>query len=88
MLDEIERLRAVFSLYDPASELSQLNRSYGSFLASPDLLAVLREYENWQRVTNGACNPRVGVLVNLWKAAERAGDEPRSAHLERAGRSH
>src|SRR4051794_24584248 len=38
ILDEIERLRRVFSTYDPDSELSRLNRAAGPVLASPDLL--------------------------------------------------
>lgn len=86
VLAEIERLRAVFSLYDPASELSQLNRA-DAFRASPDLLTVLREYEYWQRVSNGACNPRVGELVRLWKDAERDGVEPDPADLDDLARA-
>ena len=34
VLDEIERLRLVFSTYDPQSELSRLNRTAGPFAAS------------------------------------------------------
>jgi len=86
VLDEIERLRTVFSLYDPASELSQLNRTAGSFVASPDLLTVLREYAVWLQRTNGACNPRVGELVRLWKDAERSGAEPDRVDLDELAR--
>src|SRR5690349_10081619 len=47
VLDEMERLRQVFSPFDPASEVSRLNQARGAFEASDDLLAVLREYEAW-----------------------------------------
>jgi thiamine biosynthesis lipoprotein ApbE len=48
VLDEIERLRRIFSTYDPESELSRLNRTTGPFPASPELLEVLRAYEVMQ----------------------------------------
>ncbi len=86
VLGEIERLRAVFSLYDPESELMQLNRSAGWFAASPDLLAVLREYEHWQRATHGACNPRVGALVEVWKYTEQVDIEPNPDYLDTLAR--
>src|SRR5262249_33076451 len=40
-LDEIERLRRVFSVHDSESELSRLNRADGPFTASDDLASVL-----------------------------------------------
>lgn len=81
-LDEIERLRKVFSLHDPESELSRLNRAAGPFLASADLLAVLTQYEQWQFYTGGAMNPQVGGLVRAWDTA--GGSEPDAAALSRA----
>lgn len=86
VLDEIERLRRVFSPFDPQSELSQLNRSTGAVHASGDLLAVLREYESWIRLSAGACNAQLGGLVRLWAEAERSGvlpDERTVADLAR-----
>ncbi|MFO0809940.1 MAG: DUF2271 domain-containing protein [Gemmataceae bacterium] len=75
-LAEIERLRQVFSLYDPTSELSRLNASSEPVRPSPDLRAVLREYERWWPRAGGACNPLVGTFVRLWTQAERAGQVP------------
>src|SRR5262245_45936684 len=49
ILDEIERLRRVFSLYDPDSELCRLNRATGPFDASPEMLEVLKAYEVFQQ---------------------------------------
>src|SRR5271167_3766536 len=45
MLAEIERLRQIFSTYDPTSEISWLNRNSGPVPVSADMLAILREYE-------------------------------------------
>lgn len=65
-LNEIERLRKVFSLHDSESELSRLNRANGPFAASDDLVEVLKEYDWWQGMSNGACNAQVGGLTRAW----------------------
>lgn len=80
-LDEIERLRAVFSVHDPESELSRLNRASGPVRASADLLAVLREYERWQRESGGACNGQVGALTKAWDEITKRGELPDAAGL-------
>ena len=80
-LDEIERLRAVFSVHDSDSELSRLNRAGGAFPASADLLAVLHEYERWQRLTGGACNGQVGALTRAWDQSAKASAEPDATAL-------
>lgn len=80
-LDEIERLRKVFSIHYPESELSWLNRASGSFVASVDLLAVLREYERWQVASGGACNAQVGALTRAWELAAKLGTEPNAGAL-------
>ncbi len=80
-LDEIERLRRVFSLHDPDSELSRLNRTSGSVAVSPDLREVLHSYEHWQQVSGGACNARIGTLVRHWAEAAAQGQLPDSAAL-------
>lgn len=82
-LEEIERLRQIFSTYDNASELSQLNHTVGSFVASGELLEVLRAYESWQQRTNCALHGQVGELVREWTEAERLGREPDAGELER-----
>jgi thiamine biosynthesis lipoprotein ApbE len=83
VLAEIERLRRIFSLYDPDSELSRLNRATGPFAASPELLEVLKAYEVFQQRSYGAFNGQLGGLVELWKAAEKTGTEPDAAALRR-----
>lgn len=81
-LDEIERLRKVFSLHDPESELCRLNRASGPFTASADLRQVLRMYEVWGDRTDGALNAQVGGLTWAWDRAN--GTEPDAAGLVRA----
>lgn len=76
ILDEIERLRLVFSTFEPKSEISRLNLTKGPVAASPELLEVLREYDLWQRRSNGAFNGQLGELVRIWKEAEKSGREP------------
>jgi FAD:protein FMN transferase len=70
-LGEFERLRKIFSLYDPQSELSRLNRMPGAAAISPDIQTVLHEYEIWQQRSGGACNATMGALVQLWTEADR-----------------
>lgn len=82
VLGEIERLRQVFSPFDPASEVSRLNQARGAFAASDDLLAVLREYESWHRLSGGACGAQLGGLMRVWSEAQRAGELPSPAALE------
>jgi thiamine biosynthesis lipoprotein ApbE len=83
VLGEIERLRRVFSTFDPDSEISRLNRSSGPFVASPEMREVLRAYEVVQQCSYGAFNGQLGELVAVWKAAEKNGALPDAATLER-----
>lgn len=87
LLDEIERLRRVFSLYDPESELSRLNRSRGPVSVSPDLAAVLRQYVRWERESTGACHSRSTALTGLWSEAEKQGRLPDTDRLAAVVRS-
>src|SRR5580704_7309320 len=63
ILNEIERLRRIFSTYDPQSEISRLNRTAQPCATSPEMLEVLRAYEVWQRRSHGAFNGQLGELV-------------------------
>lgn len=83
VLDEIERLRLVFSTYDAASEISVLNRTRGPVAVSAEMADVLTAYTRWQRQSGGAFNGQVGELVRVWKEAEKAGRVPDAAALDR-----
>ncbi len=65
----LQRLdREVFSTYAPDSELSRFNRHpVGTvFIASTELIEVMSLGQEISRQTNGAFDPTVGPLVNLW----------------------
>jgi len=81
MLGEIERLRQIFSTYDPTSEISWLNRTSGPTSVSADMMAVLREYEFWGVRSSGALSAQVGGFANAWKEAQAAGEMPSDAWL-------
>jgi thiamine biosynthesis lipoprotein len=51
-LTEIDRLAKILSTYDPASEISRVERSGGT--RSRELSSVLRAYDHWERSTGGA----------------------------------
>ena len=86
-LHEIERLRRVLSIYDPASELSHLNRTTGPVSLSADLSTVLRLVEEWRRATGGAFDSSLLDLTRLWRIAEREGREPSSDELAQSVRA-
>jgi thiamine biosynthesis lipoprotein ApbE len=83
VLAEIERLRCIFSTFDPNSELSRLNRASGPVSVSPELFEVLLTYRTWEERTRGALNSQLGDLVRLWQEAGRNNVEPDSAEVAR-----
>lgn len=83
VLAEIERLRRILSVFDPASELSRVNASRGTHAISPELFQVLSRYEHWYRRTGGAFAGHVGELTRVWKEAEEADELPPGRLLDR-----
>lgn len=67
-LDEIARLEHVFSLFEPASELSRLNRDGRLATASHDLRVVLAEAARISVLSGGAFDVTVQPL---WQALAR-----------------
>lgn len=61
-------LDGAMSTYKPDSELNRLNRQMVGqpFVVSPDLLAVLLLSAEAFEITQGAFDPTVGPLVDLW----------------------
>ena len=66
--DRLEALNAVFSTYDPASELSRLNQTHPEQWTpvSAELLTVLEAAAVLHQQSGGAFDPTVGALVDLW----------------------
>jgi thiamine biosynthesis lipoprotein len=80
---EVRRLERIFSLHDPGSEISRLNRA--GFLAAPshDLRRLLAEALRFGRLTGGAFDISVQPLWRLYadhfaqNPEDRAGPDPR-----------
>lgn len=68
VLAEVERLDGLLSTWDPASEMSRLNRATpGTPTAmNAEVAALLFEVEEWTRETGRAFDPAVGALVDAW----------------------
>jgi thiamine biosynthesis lipoprotein len=84
----LEQINAAMSTYDPASELSQINRRAGGewIDISEDLSEVLAAALRASRETGGVFDVTVGPLVSLWGfGPEGAHDEtPADAKIESA----
>lgn len=65
---ELERINQLMSTYEPDSELSKFNRSQsaGWFPVSADTAKVVTYALDLAKETDGAYNPLVGPIVNLW----------------------
>ncbi len=72
---EVHRLENVFSLYQPESALSQLNRDGYLNDAPTDMLRLLHESRGYSELTAGAFDPSVQALWALYADAIRA-DRP------------
>ena len=89
--ERLQDLNQVFSNYIPDSELSLLNRSDGNIQVSEELMKVLSLSKEIYDLSDGAFDPTVGPLVNLWgfgPSGPRNGvpsDEEISQAMGRAG---
>lgn len=68
-LAEMERLQSVFSVFDPASELSRW-RSGGEVEPSAELVEVLEAAQRWWAASGGAFHPATAQLRQRWLRAE------------------
>jgi FAD:protein FMN transferase len=77
VLREIDRLSAIFSGYDPASEFSRWPSALKTpTRVSPELFEVLRASDSWYSRSGGAFDPRVEALSRLWSGCAREGRLP------------
>jgi thiamine biosynthesis lipoprotein len=67
-LTELRRAERALSLFDDASDLSELNRAAGRGprAIGPDLAAVLEAAEGFRSSTRGAFDPAVEPLMRAW----------------------
>jgi thiamine biosynthesis lipoprotein len=78
---EAKRIEQMLSTWIDGSELSRLNR--GEDAASPELQALLATAADWSRRTNGAFDPRIKSLIDIWRTRQ-AGAIPDRAAIARA----
>lgn len=79
-LDEVLRLQAVFSVYDPASDLCRWRSGLSVDTASA-LLPLVARAETWRRRSGGAFHPGAGTLVDRWRQAELDDELPSTDEL-------
>jgi FAD:protein FMN transferase len=67
-LDEMQRVDRLLSNYDPASELSAMNRtaSQSPYRASEELFGFIKQCQMFFKDTVRAFDPTVGPLVRAW----------------------
>ena len=71
-LSEVRRLERIFSLYEEGSALRRLNRDGYLKQAPGDMTRLLLESQRLSKLTNGAFDPTVQVLWDLYsQAAQR-----------------
>ncbi len=80
------QLDASLTIYDPNSDVSQLNRAagQGAIAVAPELASILEASVAYSQLTRGAFDVTVGPLVALWTRAGQTGVLPGVAELERA----
>ncbi len=90
-LREIDRLAAIFSNHDPASEFRRWQAARaGPTRISAELFEILAASDSWRDRSGGAFDPRVQALSALWSEAARRDRAPTRPELDaaaaRAGR--
>ncbi len=85
-LDEIERLDGRLSLYNPASDLSDINARAGreSVRVEPGLFRLLQRAEQLNRETGGAFDITIAPLMRCWGFMRDTGKLPASTDLAEA----
>ena len=87
--DEIDRLEALLSNYQPLSELSRINASAANAPVTTDAetFRFLTEAQLWSRRSKGAFDITVGPLMRLWGFFRQRHTLPAPADLARVHRS-
>jgi thiamine biosynthesis lipoprotein len=82
----IAELNAIFTDYDPTSELMRLCAPEAKypFKVSDPLWELLQRARSLAEVTHGAFDPTCGHLSQLWRRAKRQGKRPPEERLKKA----
>jgi FAD:protein FMN transferase len=82
-LAEIDRLSAILSGYDTASEFSKWQKTLGYPVSiSPTLFSVLELFDQWRSLTGGGLNASTQAMSLLWKEAEKSQQLPALSAIE------
>ena len=86
VFDEISRLEAQLSFYQPSSDLSELNRraAFGAVTVDPRLFALLTRAKALSAATGGAFDPTIAPLMRCWGFVGASGSLPTEAAIEEA----
>lgn len=82
VIAEAQRLEAIFTVFDPGSDLHAFRASGTTEV--PELLEVLALAEQWRTQSGGAFEPQIQSLMELWDRAEEVGSRPAPAELAAA----
>jgi len=84
----MKELESLLNVHDRASELSFVNRQAGRqpVTVSADTFSLLEESMRIGRLTGGAFDPTVSLLVSLWKQAAKQERLPDKQELEEVTR--
>lgn len=65
---QMHRLSALFDAHSPDSEISRINGNAGgaAILVSEDTFCLLEQAVDFARTTDGAFDPTIGPMVELW----------------------
>jgi thiamine biosynthesis lipoprotein len=86
---EARRLDAIFSRFDPSSELARVNAGAGTpATVSQDFAGLLHAALRLSRETGGAFDVTVGALSALWRAATSPDAAAIAAAVARVGAEH
>ena len=79
--EEIARLEALLSNYQPSSELSRISREAGdgSVVTDPETFSFLTKSFDWSERSHGAFDITVGPLLRAWGFKARNGHVPTQA---------
>lgn len=83
----IRELNAIFSDYEPTSELNRLCKTAGTGRAvtvSPELWEILNRSQKYSQQTAGAFDVSIGPLVRLWRKARKSKVLPTAGEIEAA----
>ena len=87
ILLEIDRLAAIFNVYNPNSEFNCWQRTRDQNVAvSAELAQVLARGEAWRARSEGAFNPAVECLTQCWKSGAQSGRVPDTGELQALAR--